>query len=210
MNDDTAILLFLAVGAVVLIGIVVFGILSSRRKRTAQTRSFTVRQAWIGEQPFFESSDLALDDKRQEELFRQTYPLGGTLAITVAGADGEGVEREVEVARIGRSLRSGWPNAKLGLSAYFREWEHSEFPTAFAVKGSGGVVEIAMDADGVIARDASGADVWNAAWSSLLFSNGPDIVLGGGSAGTVRFEYVNGSELEELLIKYGTLKQMHF
>lgn len=210
MSDDTGILLFLAAGVLVLIGIVVFGVLGSRRKKRAMTPSWTVHTRWIGEQPFLQSTDLAPDDKRQEELFRQAYPLGGALTISGFDEDGEPTQREVHVSRVGRSLRAGWPQAKLGLTAYFREWENSEFPVSFPVKGSGGVVEIVMDAGGVTARDAAAATSWTAPWSTLLFSNGPDIVLSDGAAKTVRFEYSDGSELEEILIKYGTLKQMHF
>ena len=210
MDDDTGILLFLAIGVLVLVGIVVFGVLSSRRKKRATAPTWTVQTGWIGEQPFIESSDLAADDTRQEELFRQTYQLGTSLTIRGLGEDGEPTERVVHVSRIGRSLRAGFPQAKLGLTAYFQEWESSEFPVSFAVRGSHKIVEIAMDAEGVTARDATGAPVWTAPWSRLLFSNGPDIVLAAGTGKNVRFEYTNGSALEEILIKYGTLKQMHF
>jgi hypothetical protein len=208
VSDDTGILLFLGAGALILVLIVVFGVRSSRRKKRATSRTWTVRTGWIGEQPFLESSDLAPDDSRQEELFRQTYPIDGSLTITVTDEDGP-TQREVHVSRVGRSLRAGFPQAKIGLTAYFREWEDSEFPVAFPVKGSDKVVEIGMDAAGVTALDAAGATVWTSPWSTLLFSNGPDIVLAGGGR-TVRFEDGDGSALEELLIKYGTLKQMHF
>lgn len=208
MSDDTGILLFLGAGALVLLLIVVFGVLSSRRKKRATSRTWTVRTGWIGEQPFIESSDLAPDDSRQEELFRQTYPIGGSLTITVTDESGP-VQREVHVSRVGRSLRAGFPQAKIGLTAYFREWEGSEFPVVFRVKGSDKVVAIEMDTAGVTARDAAGVTVWTSPWSTLLFSNGPDIVLAGGGM-TVRFEYADGSTIEELLIKYGTLRQMHF
>ena len=180
MSDDTGILLFLAVGVLVLIGIVVFGVLSSRRKKKATTPTWTVQIAWIDEQPYLESSDLAADDKRQEELFRQAYGTGTSVAIPGVDADGLPFEREMHVSRIGRSLRAGFPQAKLGLTAYFREWEGSEFPVSFPVKGADGVVEIAMDAAGVTARNAAAATVLHVPWSTLLFSNGPDIVLAGG------------------------------
>lgn len=208
VSDDTGILLFLGAGVLVLVGIVIFGVLSSRRKNRATTPTWTVRTGWISTQPFLESSDLAPDDRRQEELFRQTYANGTRLTVTVADENGP-AQREVHVSRIGRSLRAGFPQAKIGLTAYFREWEGSEFPVAFPVKGTDKVAEIEMDATGVTARDAAGAAVWSSPWSTLLFSNGPDIVLAGGGK-TVRFEYADGSEPEELLIKYGTLKQMHF
>lgn len=210
MSDDTGIMLFLAAGALVLALIVVFGVLSSRRKKSATTRTWTVRTGWIGEQPFLESSDLAPDDARQEELFRQTYPIGGGVTVAVIDEQGERAEHEVHVSRIGRSLRAGFPQAKIGLTAYFREWEGSEFPVAFPVKGSDKIVELAMDAEGVTARDAAGTSVFTSPWSTLLFSNGPDIVLAGGTGTTVRVEYKDGDTLEELLIKYGTLTQMHF
>ncbi|MFJ2370426.1 hypothetical protein [Microbacterium sp. NPDC087665] len=210
MSDDTGILIFLGVGVLVLIGIVVFGVLSSRRKKNATTRTWTVRTDWIGEQPFLASTDLAADDKRQQELFRQTYPIGGSLTITEIDESGEPAPHEVHVSRIGQSLRAGWPQAKRGMTAYFREWENSEFPASFRVKGSDKIVEIAMDAQDVTARDAAGASVWTSPWTTLLFSNGPDIVLANGSGKNIRFEYTNGSDLEEIVIKYGTLKQMHF
>ncbi|MHC9046112.1 hypothetical protein ACYX8G_16125 [Microbacterium saperdae] len=210
MSDDTGILLFLAAGVLVLALIVVLGVLSSRRKKAATAHTWTVRTGWIGEQPFLESTDLAPDDKRQEELFRQTYPIGGSVTVAITDEQGERAEHEVHVSRIGRSLRAGFPQAKVGLTAYFREWEGTEFPVAFAVKGSDKIVELAMDAEGVTARDAAGVSVFASPWSTLLFSNGPDIVLAGGTGKTVRVEYKDGDTLEELLIKYGTLKQMHF
>ena len=210
MSDDTGILLFLAAGALVLVLIVVFGVLSSRRKKTATARTWSVRTGWIGEQPFLESSDLTPDDKRQEELFRQTYPIGASVTVAITDDQGERADHEVHVSRIGRSLRAGFPQAKIGLTAYFREWEGTEFPVAFPVKGTDKIVEIALDADGVTAKDAAGTSVFTSPWSTLLFSNGPDIVLAGGTGKTVRVEYKDGDALEELLIKYGTLKQMHF
>ena len=181
MSDDTGILLFLAAGVLVLALIVVFGVLSSRRKKTATAHTWTVRTGWIGEQ-----------------------------WLTITDEQGERAEHEVHVSRIGHSLRAGFPQAKVGLTAYFREWEGTEFPVAFAVKGSDKIVELAMDAEGVTARDSAGVSVFASPWSTLLFSNGPDIVLAGGTGKTVRVEYKDGDTLEELLIKYGTLKQMHF
>lgn len=211
VSDDTGILLFLGIGAVILIGIVVFGLLSSRQKKNAQTRTWTVRTEWIGDQPYLASTDLTQDDKRQEELFRLTYAIGGVLPMTLADENGERVERDLRVSRIGRSLRGGWPQAKLGLTAYFAEWDNSEFPVTFPVKASDKIVSITMDADGIAARDAVGAVVWSSPWSSLLFSNGPDIVLSDGAAHTLRIETPEEHpELEEILIKYGALKQMHF
>lgn len=210
MSDDTGIMLFLVAGALVLVLIVVFGVLSSRKKSRATNRTWTVRTGWIGEQPFLESSDLTPDDKRQEELFRQTYPIGGSVTVAVTDDQGERAEHEVHVSRIGRSLRAGFTQAKIGLTAYFREWEGTEFPVAFPVKGSDKIVELSLDGDGVTARDAAGATVFASPWSTLLFSNGPDIVLAGGTGKAVHVEYQDGDALEELLIKYGTLKQMHF
>lgn len=209
MSDDTGILLFLGAGVLVLLAIVIVGVRSSRRKKAATTRTWSVHTGRLGEQTYVESSDLDLADTRQEELFRQAYPIGGGLTLTIAGEDGEPITHEVQVSRIGRSLRAGFPQAKIGLTAYFREWENTEFPVSFPVKGSDKVVEIAMDATGVSARNAAGAAVMTSPWSTLLFSNGPDIVLAGGGT-TVRFEYAGGSDLEEIIIKYGTLKQMHF
>jgi len=195
----------------VLIGIVLFGVLSSRRKRAAARPTFTVRQAAIGDQPFLESSDLDASDKRQEELFRLAYPTGRSVVLSWESADGDEIEQELHVSRIGRSLRAGWPQAKLGLSVYFREWEGSEFPARFAVKGTDKVTGLELDATGVRAVDAADDLVWSAPWERLLFSNGTDIVLSDGAAKTIRVESPDGEpELEEILIKYGTMKQMHF
>ena len=211
VDDDTGILIFLAAGVLVLIGIVVFGVLSSRRKRSATKRTFTVRQGWIGDQPFLESSDLDASDKRQEELFRLTYPVGGSIVVSGADTEGEPIEQELHVSRIGRSLRAGWPQAKLGLSVYFREWEHSEFPARFAVTGTDGVTSIDLDASGARAVDRAENVVWSAPWEKLTFSNGNDVVLGNGSSTTIRIEIPDGEpDLEEILIKYGTFRQMHF
>ncbi|MFK4762976.1 hypothetical protein ACI3KS_18775 [Microbacterium sp. ZW T5_45] len=211
MSDDTGILLFLAAGVLVLILIVVFGVLGSRRKKRATEPTFSARQSAIGRQPFLESSDLTLDDTRQEEIFRQRYAIGGTFTLPVTDAAGTSTNRQVEISRIGRSLRAGWPQAKLGLSVYFREWEQSEFPASFAVKGSDRIVAVSLDADGITALDAASAVVWSSPWERLLFSNGPDLVLGDGASRTVRLEYRDAdAALEELIVKYGTLKQMHF
>lgn len=211
MSDDTGFLIFLGVGVIVLVLIVVFGVLGSRRKKRATEPTFSARQSAIGRQPFLESSDLALDDTRQEEIFRQRYPIGGTLTLPVPDAEGTSSERQVEISRIGRSLRSGWPQAKLGLSVYFREWENSEFPASFPVKGTDRIVAVTLDAEGVAALDAASAVVWSSPWERLLFSNGPDLVLGDGASRTVRLEHAHAdAALEELVVKYGTLKQMHF
>lgn len=211
MDDDTGILIFLGAGVLVLVAIVVFGVLSSRRKRAATQHTFTVRQVWIGDQPFLESSDLDASDKRQEELFRLRYPVGSSLVLARAGADGDRIEQEVHVSRIARSLRAGWPQAKLGLSVYFREWEGSEFPARFSVKGTDKVAGVELDATGVRAVDAAEDLVWSAPWEKLLLSNGPDIMLADGAAKTIRFESLDDDpDLQEILIKYGALKQMHF
>ena len=134
-------------------------------------------------------------------------------SIVVSGADTEGepIEQELHVSRIGRSLRAGWPQAKLGLSVYFREWEHSEFPARFAVTGTDGVTSIDLDASGALAVDRAENVVWSAPWEKLTFSNGNDVVLGNGSSTTIRIEIPDGEpDLEEILIKYGTFRQMHF
>jgi hypothetical protein len=208
VSDDTGILIFLGVGVLVVIGIVVFGVLSSKRKKNATTRTFTVRPGEIGSQPFLESSDIALDDKRQEELFRLTYEIGDELQIP---SDDEPDGRTVHISRVSRSLRAGFPQAKIGLAAYFREWENSEFPARFPVRGDHGTTAVSMDAAGVTALDANSGIVWTSPWSALRFSNGPDLVLLDGAGKTVRLQPADAQpEIEEIVIKYGTLKQMHF
>ncbi|MFF7291487.1 hypothetical protein ACFY9N_03035 [Microbacterium sp. NPDC008134] len=208
MIDDTGILIFLGVGVLVVIGIVVFGVLSSKRKKNATMRTFTVRPGEIGSQPFLESNDIALDDKRQEELFRLTYEIGGELQIP---SDDEPDGRTVRISRVSRSLRAGFPQAKIGMSAYFREWENSEFPARFPVRGDHGTTAVTMDAAGVTALDANSGIVWTSPWSALRFSNGPDLVLLDSAGKTVRLHPADAQpEIEEIVIKYGTLQQMHF
>lgn len=211
MSDDTGILIFLGIGVLVLAAIVCFGIRSSRKKRVAEAPTWQTRVSWTGGQPVLESTDLELHDKRQEELFRQAHPAGRVVeAVPVPGPNGEGVPTDLRVSRVGRSLRAGWPKAKLGLSVYFEPWERAEFPVSFPVKGTNKAVIVDFDAEGVAARDAAGAVVWSSPWATLTFSNGPDIIIADGANKRVQFEYKDLPELEAILIKYGTLRQMHF
>lgn len=209
MTDDQGIILFLAIGVVVLAAIVGFGIRSSRKKARAQKPTFTTRLRWLGEQPYFESSELAMDDRRQEEIFRTLYAIGSE--ATVPAAAPETPSTILHVSRIGRSLRSGWPNAKIGFTAYFAEFENVELPVEFAVAGSDGVTLVELSVGGVTGRGADGQSLWASTWADLTFSNGPTLILANGASRPLTIEYANAEpELEELVIKYGTLKQMHF
>ena len=210
MSDEMGIIIFLAIGFLVVVGIVVVGVLRGRKQAQATTATWTTQLGLIGEQPYLVSSDFDMRNNRQVELFREAHKPGATVTLSQPGEDGEPIVQEVHVSRIGESLRAGWPNAKFGLTVYFSEWEQSEFPQTFTIKDSRKIREIELDVAGISVRDAEGVVVWHSLWESLLFSNGPDMILANGTGQPIHIEYVPGSDLEELIIKYGTLKQMHF
>ncbi|MGD8193048.1 hypothetical protein ACEXQB_000960 [Herbiconiux sp. P18] len=115
------------------------------------------------------------------------------------------------MARTQRSLREGWPQAKIGFTAYFREFEQAEFPVTLAVAGEKKTTTVVLDATGVVAMTAEQKVVWQSDWEGLTFSNGPDLILHDGKQ-AIRLESGGSgrSPLEELVIKYGRLTQMHF
>ncbi|WP_053353718.1 hypothetical protein [Leucobacter musarum] len=212
MSDDIGILIFLAVGVLVLAAIVFFGVRSSAKKKRADRPTWQVSTQWIVGQPVIVSSDIELADRRQEELFRQTYDIGGIVAgVLVPGPDGTPTPTDLRVSRVSRSLRAGWPQAKLGLAVYFEPWEQAEFPASYPISGSAKSVRLELDANGVTASDAASAMTWAAPWSSIRVSNGNDIILADGENRRVQFSVpAEHAELEEVLTKYATMQQMHF
>ena len=199
MTDDQGILIFMAAGVAALAIIIVIGVLSSRRKRNSGTATWTVGLQYLGEQPYLASSDVLLNDKHEWEMFQSRYAVGTAVPI----ADGP----TLHVSSVKQSLRAGWPIAKAGFTAYFAEYAHSEFPAVFLVKGSNGITVLDLDDSGVTAVDGTDRAVWSSTWRALTFSNGPDLILRNEKEAI----HVESNEpLEELLIKYGTLKQMHF
>ncbi|SMG24104.1 hypothetical protein [Agreia pratensis] len=207
MSDDQGILLFLGAGVVVLALIAVIGITSGRRKKKAGVASWSVTVDWIGDQPLLSSSDALLNDAWQWKQFQERYPIGSPVDSIRVGDE----TRTLHISRVSQGLRAGWPLAKAGFTAYFEEYEMSEFPVAFTVKADRGVVEVRLDHAGLTAVDASGTRVFSGPWSTLLFSNGPDLILTN-DTGMIHVTLGQGGNdaLEELVVKYGTLKQMHF
>ena len=211
------IIAFLGVGVLVLVLIVFFGVRSSQRKARTNTRSWHVNFQQVGGQPFIESSSVDLADQRQWGLFLAAYPIGARIETVSAAVTAEpGAEPAIAsyvVSRVSKSLREGWPQAKLGFTAYFREFEGVEFPVRYAVKADRRISALNFDAAGVTGLDGAGQSVWSSPWAQLRFSNGSDLMLNDGST-TIHVEFPKGEEewarLEELVIKYGTLKQMHF
>ncbi|SKA97391.1 hypothetical protein SAMN06295879_2331 [Agreia bicolorata] len=207
MSDDQGILLFLGAGVVVLALIVVIGVASGRRKKKSGIASWRVTVDWIGDQPYLSSSDVVLNDAWQWKQFQERYPIGSPVDSIHVGDE----TRTLHISRVSQSLRAGWPLAKAGFTAYFEEYERSEFPVAFAVKADRGIAEVRLDDAGVTAVDTSGAVVFSGPWSTLLFSDGPDLILKNDTGMIHIADGQSGyNELEELVIKYGTLKQLHF
>ena len=211
MDDDTGFLIFMAIGVGILALIVVFGVSSSRRKARTNKQTWTARIAYLGAQPYVESSDVEQPDARQWELFQQQYAPGTSHQVPVV--DGAGGEQRVPltVAQTRRSLRAGWPQAKIGFTAYFREFANSEFPISIAVSGERKITSVILDEVGVQAMTDDHSLVWRSDWSDLVFSNGTDLILHNGE----RPVHINTPDsprdlLEELVVKYGRLKQMHF
>ncbi|MGG7465257.1 hypothetical protein [Plantibacter sp. YIM 135347] len=211
MDDDTGFLIFMAIGVLILVLIVVFGVASSRRKAKTNAPSWTTRVASLGAQPYLESSDVDQPDARQWELFQKINAPGTTLDVPVLDDAGEDRVATLTVARVQRSLRAGWPQAKIGFTAYFREFEQSEFPLTLVVSGEQRITAVQLDAAGVTALTADQTVVWRSAWADLSYSNGTDLILHNGRQPIhIATSDADQDPLEELVIKYGRLKQMHF
>jgi hypothetical protein len=215
VEEDWMIITFLGAGVLVLALIVFFGVRSSIRKARTGTISWQSGFRWLGDQTFVESSAVELGDKRQWELFRAVYQIGSRIdAVPVpVGPDEAPAFASFTVSRVSQSLGAGWPKAKLGFTAYFKEFEGVEFPARYAVKADRRISSLSFDAAGVVGHDSAGEQACSASWEQLRFSNGSDLILTDGST-MIHVEFPKDKDerdsLEELVIKYGTLKQMHF
>jgi hypothetical protein len=212
MTDDELILIVMGIGIAIIAVIVVVGVLTSRRKRRSGLPSYTVSLQYLGAQPFLVSSDVEISDKRSWEQFVQQYPIGAVVPdVTVVSGEDEAT-RTLHISAVKRSLRAGWPTAKARLTAYFAEFEYSELPVSFPAKGKNRIVAVNLDRTGFTAVNAAGEPVWASSWPSLRFSNGRDLLLRNDDT-AMRIEYLSDGRsrgLEELVIKYGILQQMHF
>jgi hypothetical protein len=210
MSDDQMIVIFLTAGVTVIGLVVLVGMVSSRRTSGSARPSFTEHFQHLGDQPFIRSSDVALGDRREWELFQQLHPVGSVVAdVPVPGDDGR---RTLHVSSVRRSLRAGWPNATWGFTAYFTEYEGSDLPVSLPVRGNRNIVTLRLDTQGVAAMDGTQRRVWASLWADLQFSNGTDLILRTNGS-TIHIETSGTgetSDLTELLIKYGTFRQMHF
>lgn len=211
-SDDSMFLVFMAAGVAVLALIVLFGVLSGRKKRAATSATWTVAVDYLaGREPFFSSSSVEMSDKRQWELWRERFAVGSPQSVTLADETAEPTPRTLHIGRVGRELRAGWPQAKYGFVAYFAEFENSGLPCEFQVKATKKIVVVECAAEGVVARDAEGNTAWQSNWSELVFSNGPDLILSNGKEQIrVQPQEKGYKDLEALAVKYGTLRQMHF
>lgn len=70
MDDDPTILLILGLGALVVVLIVVFGVMSSRRKARATAPRWQVRTIEVLGQPVLETTSVERTDDRQWQLFQ--------------------------------------------------------------------------------------------------------------------------------------------
>ncbi|MBZ4486688.1 hypothetical protein LQ938_06085 [Microbacterium sp. cx-55] len=209
MSDDQGILLFLAAGIAVLGLIAVIGIVSSRRRRASGAPVWTASIDYLGDQPYVVSSNAELGDAAQWQLFRERFPVGSE--ATIPAAPGEDGTRTLHVSAVKRSLRADWPTARVGFTAYFAEYDRTEFPASYTASGSKQVAGVDADAEGLTVRDSRGASIWSSPWTALTFSNGNDLILkNAGSTIRIDAAVADGVPLEELVIKYGTFVQMHF
>lgn len=213
MDDDPTILLILGLGALVVVLIVVFGVMSSRRKARATAPRWQVRTIEVLGQPALETTSVERTDDRQWQLFQERFGPGTVIPeVSVEGRDGPRSWRDLTVSRVRRSLRSGWPQARVGFTAYFEAFENREFPANFRID-SPTVAGIACDRHGVTVTAPDGTSLLTAAWDRLLVSNGPDVILQSGdqrvSVDAVRTAAAP-TEVEEVLIKYGQFRQLHF
>ncbi len=210
MNDDPALFLFLAMAATAILLVVAFGITSSRRRARATSPSWQVTQNAVLGQPVLESSGVEVSDTRQWQLFQDQFAEGSL--HPVARLDGVEASEELRVSRVSRSLRDGWPRPKVGFSAYFQDFEGTEFPATISLPGNSGLASVTADAGGLRVCGPDGQLRWAATWTTLRFSNGDDLVLHNGSEPLrLNLSRDDGrNDFEELVIKYGAFRQMHY
>jgi len=208
-EEDLPILIFLVVGAVVLALLVVFGVLSSRRKSRATRPSYEVRLLWEMSQPVLSTSSMnASDGKRQWEIFRQLFAPGTEVHDLPVGAPGgQDGPREVQslrVSRVAREVREGWPQAQVGFLAYFEPYEFSEFPASFVLSG-GRFARVDLDRGGVQVSGGE-APAWAASWDECRVAGRQDSIRlhnGRAQIELERSRTPDDTTLEALLVKYG-------
>ncbi len=210
-EEDLPILIFLAVGVLVLVLIVVLGVRSSRRKNRSTAPSYELAARWDAGQPVLATSSLnAYDGKRQWEVFQQRFVPGTEvpdLPLGDPGEKGTPVERgALRVSRVAREVREGYPNARVGFVAYFAPYERSEFPMALPSSGRG-FERVELDSDGVRAVAADGSLAWEAAWGDCKVAGREGTIRVHNGRSQLEFERDRTPDhrtLEAVLVKYGT------
>jgi hypothetical protein len=181
MSDNQLTLPLLGVGVTILVIMVVLEITRSRRKARNGLPAWSVAVQRLGDQPYIATSNVTLRDTTQWQLFQEKFPIGSAVSVPDDAAP------PLHISAVKQSMRSGWPVAKAGFTAYFEEYAGSELP-------------------------AQNQCAWHSDWDELVFSNGTDLILRNPNS-TIRLEplVARGSvSLEEVVIKYATFKQMHY
>ncbi|GAA1795463.1 hypothetical protein [Leucobacter iarius] len=209
-EEDLPILIFLAIGALVLVLIVVLGVRSSRRKNRATEPSYGLTAQWDAGQPLLATSSMnAYDGKRQWEIFQQRF-VPGTEVPGLPLGDPSGKELPVErgalrVSRVAREVREGYPNARVGFVAYFAPYEQSEFPMALPAGGRG-IARVELDGAGVRVLAADGSLAWDAAWADCKVAGREATIRVHNGRSQLEFERDRTPDhrtLEAVLVKYG-------
>ena len=203
-------LIFLIAGALVLVLIVVFGVLSSRRKNRATEPSYELTAQWDAGQPVLATSSMnAYDGKRQWEIFQQRFAPGTEvpgLPLSDPGGKEPVADRgTLRVSRVAREVREGYPNARVGFVAYFAPYELSEFPMVLATGGRG-AERIELDGHGVRVLSADGSTTWEAGWSDCQVAGREHAIRvhnGRSQFEIDRSRTPDHRTLEAVLVKYG-------
>ncbi|WP_104091514.1 hypothetical protein [Arthrobacter sp. GMC3] len=218
-DEDLGIAIFIAVGILVVVLIIVFGVISTRRKNRAITPSYDLRIVQAAGQPALATSSVdRLNGKRQWELFQQLFAPGTEVPMVPVSetasmhtpADGnletEPLTRTLRVSRLSREVREGWPNAMVGFTAYFEPYEFIEFPAVFdATARKFQLIKLSQEGIQILTADQS--LVWEASWDSCKVAGvNKEIKLHNGKAlMVVDRESINDDSIfEALCVKYGT------
>jgi hypothetical protein len=206
MSDNQLTQPLLGVGVTFLVIMVVRGIIRSRRKARNGLPAWSVAVQRLGDQPYIATSNVTLRDTTQWQLFQEKFPIGSAVSVPDDAAP------PLHISAVKQSMRSGWPVAKAGFTAYFEEYAGSELPATFPLKGGHRFAAVNVNAEGLSAVDAQNQCAWHSDWDDLVFSNGTDLILRNDNS-TIRLEplVARGSvSLEEVVIKYATFKPMHY
>ncbi|MBO9523981.1 MAG: hypothetical protein J7518_20795 [Nocardioidaceae bacterium] len=222
--DPAITLLFVVLLAIPAV-IVVLGVRRERRRSRApgwELRTGTV----LGQPVLLTDSSFAARPGAQDRMLLEQFRPGTEVEVLLPtgvlppGASTESsapatarLTARLTVGAVKRSLRGGWPTANLGYGIYFAEYDGSELPTAVPVLRHRSLTSLRFDLDGL---GIVGADNREQAvpWAQVDFSNGPDLKVRIPGYGVLTFEerHLGASYrvTEELLIKYGTFRQLHF